>query len=354
MQNIKEIIRPAIFLFVFLMISHDGVFAETIQLKTDKVISGEILEENDEFLEVDVGHDIRIRLYQDEIESIIEDEIVGTDPEDQVDEGSNFLWEINSGGNTAYLFGSIHLGKADMYPLDPTVEEAFDRSAVLVVEIDVDALDPMVVQQTMAMKGSYLDGNRLENHLEADVVIRLSAQLEKYGMSIEHLSQFKPWFAAITLTVLQIKDLGFDEDYGVDRYFLKNARGRKAILELESLESQLSFLDSLENQELFLEYTLDSMDEIQKMLDQLVGAWKDGNAEMMEKIMITDILEHNPQAEPILKTILFDRNVTMAEEIKEYLQSGDVHFVVVGAGHLIGEKGIVELLRDENFKVTQL
>jgi len=64
-------------------------------------------------------------------------------------EQKSFLWKVQSRGNTVYLLGSIHLLRKEIYPLHRKIEEAFDRSAVLVVEADVNRLDPKVLQKLM-------------------------------------------------------------------------------------------------------------------------------------------------------------------------------------------------------------
>lgn len=266
----------------------------------------------------------------------------------------NFLWKISSPTTVVYLYGSIHLGKPEMYPLAGPVEEAFATADSLVVEVNVDAVDPAYAQQLMVHKGTYQRGESIYDQLSPKTSGRLRQHLQTRGISSEQFAVFKPWLAAVTLTVMQIEELGFDAEYGVDRYFLNRAEGKKTILELESFEEQIQFFDAMDNQDLFLYYTLESMDETEEMLNELIRSWSEGDTAAMEKIVMTDILEEDPRLLSIFEKILFDRNVRMAAYIEDYLTRPGVYFVVVGAAHLITEKGIVALLEQSGYSVEQL
>ena len=321
--------------------------AEVIELKSNKIIQGKVVDSDAERIRVDVGGGTIVTFYQDEIRRI--------DYQDtEVKHGHAFLWKATSAETTVYLFGSIHLGRSDMYPLADPVEKAFQSATVLVVEVDIDREDPLVAQKKISAMGTYGAGDRLENHISAETRKKLRDRLSKYGIGTEQFSPLKPWFAALSLTMVQIRALGFEAEYGVDPYFLRRARGEKEIRELETFDQQLSFLDGLENQDNFLAYTLDSLSETETMLDQLISSWREGDAALMEKIMITDILTEAPQTRPIFQRILFDRNVRMAEQIKEFLNTDRTYFVVVGAAHLVGPQGIVELLKKKGYDVEQL
>jgi len=267
----------------------------------------------------------------------------------------HFLWKVTSPQATVYLFGSIHFGKPEMYPLPGVIEKAFTLSDSLVLEVNLERLDPVMAQQTMLQRGSYGDGTSLKDRISLETLGRLEVRLAQFGLDLEQVRHFKPWLMAMTLSVIQLQMLGFDSNYGIDHYFAKKAIAeKKTILEFEGLQEQLDFLDSIKDQEKFLDYTLVSLDETEKTLEKIIAAWESGDADVMEKVVIQELLVKYPEVAPMLDLLLYERNYRMVDRIKKFLGSGKTYFVVVGSAHLIGEKGIVELLRQDGLQVTQL
>ena len=370
---------------------HCAVFAETIYLKSGQTVSGKILEQTDQFIRVDANVDVPITFYRDEIAEVKADEaanqtapsiIVSSNEETPLAahvtdisdaQPSNppvenvppsppaaenpaekhFLWKISSPQTTVYLLGSIHLGKSDMYPLAPVIEDAFKESVNLVVEVDVDQLEPARLQQTLVQKATYVNDN-LGNHLSAKTRAHLVDVLKKYHLPLDQFSSMKPWYVAMTLTIMQIKQLGFEEDQGIDQYFLRQAKGTKKIIGLETLDQQLDFLDKISDQDNFLAYSLETLDENEQLMDQILLAWRTGDSSSMEKIMVDDILRENPALSGLYQSLIYDRNTTMAQKISAFLGTDKIYFVIVGAAHIIGEKGIVQLLKEKGFKAQQL
>ena len=107
-----------------------------------------------------------------------------------------------------------------------------------------------------------------------------------------------------------------------------------------------------EYQDLFLQYTLLDLDQVGEKTDRIIRAWSGGDAETMEEILSESVREH-PRLMPVFEALFYQRNATMAAKIEEYLKEEGKFFVVVGAGHLVGEKGIVELLKRKGFPVEQ-
>src|SRR3972149_2659311 len=91
------------------------------------------------------------------------------------------------------------------------------------------------------------------------------------GIPVELINKQRPWFLAMTLEALESLKLGFDPNYGIDKYFLSKAEGKKRILELESLDYQLNLLSSFsdKDQELLLLYTLRDLRILEQELEQL-------------------------------------------------------------------------------------
>ena len=176
------------------------------------------------------------------------------------------------------------------------------------------------------------------------------------GLSLprEVINKQRPWFLALTLTSLETLKLGFDPRYGIDNYFLSKATGKK-ILELESFDYQIGLFSELsdKDQELFLLYTLKDLNVLKQELDGLIKAWTSGDTKGME-LILTKSLEEDKRLSRIYEKLVYERNRSMASKIEDYLKKEETYFVMVGAGHLIGNQGIIEILKGKGFLVEQL
>ncbi len=266
----------------------------------------------------------------------------------------SFLWKVLSKTNTVYILGSIHYLKKEMYPLDDKIEKAFKEADVLAVEADVTNVEKVDVQKLFG-GAFYAENDTLEKHLSPKTYVLLKKELSELGASLEAANKYKPWFLAISLVSLEISKLGFDPNYGIDRYFLSKASEAKKILELESLEYQFHLSSSLseKDQELFLLYTLKDIKVLEKELDKLVKAWRTGDERGVESI-ITKTVKEDKRLIPIYERFIYERNRNMASKIEDYLKTKETYFVIVGAGHLVGRQGIIQILKGKGFTVEQL
>lgn len=267
----------------------------------------------------------------------------------------SFLWEVRSESNTVYLLGSVHFATKSLYPLKNTIRHAYQQSDHLVVEINPDVVPPEKMQALMLKRGVYTGGETLVSKVTKETYAQVDAQLKKSGMPIELFLKFKPWFVALTLTNLEVQRLGFDPAHGIDRYFLNQAKGRKPILELESIEEQIALLDSLSDreQELFLLYTIEDLKSLEAQMNILMKAWVDGDTAAVESVLRKSIADR-PELGPVYKRLIDERNRKMLEKIEGYLKTDRRCFVVIGAGHLVGKEGLVEQLRQKGYTVRQL
>jgi uncharacterized protein YbaP (TraB family) len=261
---------------------------------------------------------------------------------------------VQSKTSTLYLLGSIHFLKQENYPLNPGIEKAFAQSNSLVVEADIS--DPgKFNSDKMLLSAVYPENDSLENHISRETYEFVKKEAGKLGMPPELIARQKPWFLALTLEALQLMKLGFDPAYGIDAYFLSKAQGSKKILELEGVNEQLNLLSSFsdKDQELFLVYTLRDLNILGNETTGLIKAWSTGNANGIESI-ITRTVREDRRLEPIFKRLLDDRNKGMVSTIEGYLKTRETYFVVVGAGHLVGDNGIVRMLKEKGYSVEQL
>jgi hypothetical protein len=159
----------------------------------------------------------------------------------------------------------------------------------------------------------------------------------------------------MTLVSLESIKLGLDPNLGIDQYFLSKAEGKKKIVELESMDYQINLLSGFsdKDQELFLIYTLKDLRLMEQEVNQLTQAWISGDTKSVESLLTRSILE-DKRLSSIFEKLIFERNRRMVSEIEDFLRTKETYFVIVGAGHLVGDQGVIELLRGKGYVIEQL
>ena len=267
----------------------------------------------------------------------------------------SYLWEVSSLTNRVYLFGTVHAGRKEWYPLPSAVENAYADSAVLVVEADITDLDAMR-KSTEAM--TYKPPDSLKNHVSPDDYARFRRLLARYAIPEQQVAQLKPFMAVSLLVFSEWGRSGFLPEHGVDAYFIRKAKGDlKKIVEIEGVDEQIRLMDSLTEAEMkmLFEGTLSALESglTNEQITGMVGAWQFGDASLMLEIA-RRYNEQVPGAKEFEEKFIWSRHAEMLAKIEGYLNNTkDRHFVAVGALHLSGPRGLVELLRKRGYIVRQ-
>lgn len=271
------------------------------------------------------------------------------------DTGKSFLWEIEGTAGKSYLLGSIHLLKKEHYPLKKAVEDAFEQSDVLAVEADVSGDKLMSQGMVLLQKGMYTGEETLEGNISPKTYQRAVKKLKELGMDIGGFKKFKPWLLAMTIAQMELVKLGFSPEYGIEMYFLGKASGKKEIAELEGIEFQVKLFDGLSKAESegFLLANIMEADMMGKELDNMIDAWFTGDTKTLRRLL-TENIQKTPGLDNLYKKLLDHRNEGMVKTIINYLKSDKTYFIVAGAAHMVGKKGIVQLLEDKGIKTKQL
>jgi uncharacterized protein YbaP (TraB family) len=266
----------------------------------------------------------------------------------------SFLWKVQSNRSTVYLLGSIHFLKEDVYPLNQAIEKAYESADKLVVEANIDDLGNLDLKM-LADRAFYKADDNVEKHVSPETYRLITKESKALGMPIELLRMQKPWMLALSFQAMELVRLGYSPQLGVDYHFLSRAQGTKNILELESLEEQLGLLSGFSDreQEQFLLYTLKTLSSMDSQVGSMVRAWTAGDTQAMESIL-ADAVPPDASLAPIVKKLFDERNDKMTSKIEGYLNSNGTYFVIVGAGHLVGKRGLVELLKGKGYGVEQL
>jgi uncharacterized protein YbaP (TraB family) len=268
----------------------------------------------------------------------------------------HLFWKVTGSQGVVYLFGTIHIGKADFYPLPQVVEDDFRQADTLVEEVNLDDPDEIAyVKQWVTEHGSYPIGDLVTNHLSAVTRSHLADYLKKSQQLEALIARMRPWLISVLITELESKRLGLDPSKGLDKHFLNEAREQKKPIEtLESVGAQLKLFVSLP-QELEDELLLSSLVDTEKsneLLDAVINAWQSGDAETLQALTDRTVKDY-PQLKTIMKKLVDDRNDAMTAKIEQFLATPKTYFIAVGAGHLIGDRGIVNQLRAKQLTVEQ-
>ncbi|MDH5508734.1 MAG: TraB/GumN family protein [Nitrospinota bacterium] len=266
-----------------------------------------------------------------------------------------FMWKAVSPEGEIHLLGSIHVGDDSFYPLDPAIEKAFEQSSALVVEVDITDQDLAALQQVVMQKGFCAPGDSLDKHISPEAQKAVASYLDGADPAIQMVRRMKPWAVYLVLEEIGMKKMGLDPAKGIDNHFLNKANENgKKISELESMEYQLDLISGFDDrlQESLIMMAVTDIDKRRDDVASIIYAWKSGNAPLLESLVFSS-LKKNPELEPVYEKMFFHRNKVMANNIAQMALSGDKLFVVVGAGHLVGEKGVVRLLREKGFAITQ-
>jgi uncharacterized protein len=263
------------------------------------------------------------------------------------------LWRAEVGGSVLHLLGSVHVARPELYPLDARIERAFAASDVLVLELDLDQTAQFKAAQHMIEAGRLPAGKRL-----ADVVApetwRLFEQTQaRRGQGIFGLRGFRPWFVALTLTTQALEAAGFSAEHGIDEHFRARAAGQKRIIALETVDEQLALFTGLsaETEETMLRQTLEELDDYGAELDSAFRAWTSGDSKSIDELLIRPMRKTYPE---LFEQLFTARNRRMTAKLLQLTaEAPGRYFVVVGAGHLIGKDGVVDLLRVQGIVAAQ-
>lgn len=265
----------------------------------------------------------------------------------------SFLWRVKSAKGTLYLLGSIHYLKRENYPLKKSIQEAFENSRTVVLEIDPQRDTPERAQHVMLEKALYRDGTTLQQNISPQTYQLAEQRARELGIDLLQMSQLKPWFVGLSLVSVKLQKMGFDPNFGLDLFLADRAKkGGKAIRGLETLEFQIGLLDqfSRAEQDSMLRQTLAELDMLDKGLEQIVQSWNSGDGRALEQLLLASMKDY-PE---IYEKIVVDRNRRWLADLVKMLEQGDKTLVVVGAAHLVGKNGLVELLQQRGYTVEQL
>lgn len=270
-------------------------------------------------------------------------------------------------GNIAWLFGSIHVGKATFFPLPNYVSSALYGSDVVAVEFDLIAFEDNINAQTEAMTAMISPKQSTKSHLKGDDAMEL------YNKAVEILSNnnvynsamrfYKPVLWSMLIDNIVYDKIGADSSYGIDRYVIKTAYKHNIKVEdIESAKSQYEMLAGFsdELQTSMLAGSVKSYNDpnSKKELDELMDIWSKGDFEKLRQMLKQDSEEMQKENSKLFNeynsAMKTKRDAVMTQYVMDALNAGKEAFVCVGAAHIAQENGIVDSLKAKGYTVTEV
>ena len=261
------------------------------------------------------------------------------------------LWSISDADSTIYLFGTVHVLRADTPWGSAKVDAAFDASQNVIFEIsnpdDQAALLPLIRQHGVSPQ------RPLSSLLTPAEFADLDAAARTVGGTGAGFDAFRPWLAALTLSVAPLAKAGYDPQSGVELILKHRAQDAgKPVTGLETIDRQIEILAGLseETQLAFLRSTLHDFDEATTELDALVEAWAAGDVATIDRI---GVAEMKAESEEVYDALLARRNANWADQIQQVLSGSGVTFIAVGSAHLAGDDSVQSILERRGVAVVR-
>jgi hypothetical protein len=262
------------------------------------------------------------------------------------------LWEVHGKHNTVYLLGSIHVLRLSDYPLAPAVLEAYGNAKSVLMEVNMEEISSVQVQAEMLASASLPEGKTLLDVLGQQRYGRAAALAHEVGVELSLFDQFAPWFAAEAISQLQLAQLGFQPESGVEMYFMERARSDgKSVAGLETVHDQISIFQDMpmDTQAEYLASSLEQAHDLPHEVDSMVRAWQQGDTQWFANQLLSEF----KQDSRLYQSVLGARNRKWLPKIEALLNDDKNYLVIVGTGHLVGAGSVIELLKKDGIGATQ-
>jgi uncharacterized protein len=267
--------------------------------------------------------------------------------------GKSFIWKASKDQGAVYLVGSVHALSQDFYPLTPALEDRFKDSDLLVEEVDLAEMMNPASQLQILQRGMLPQDQSLDKVISPATMALVNKAGADLGPAMEVLKKFKPWMLAIALQGLELQKAGFDPQLGLDKHFYDEAQtAGKTVQGLETVDYQLSRFDEMTNeqQDHMLAETLKELATEIASVTTLAAAWKTGDAPQVERVVLKDLKTDSQ----MYQRLLVERNRNWMPKIEALFARPAHAFIVVGAAHLVGPDGLLQMLKAKGYAIEQL
>ena len=263
------------------------------------------------------------------------------------------MWVVKDSDTTIYLFGTFHLMAPGIDWNHGKVKTAFESADTLRLEIANMEAEAPIIANLMASKGQLPPGKTIFDGLTEAQKSALGTIIAQSGFPPQAIQQMQPWMGSLILAMGLYQKLGLDPNQGVDKTLDGLARAaNKPVEGFETGAEQIGFFANLtdQQQKAMLVSTIEDWDQATTMLNDMIDAWKTGNADKLGELMTTS-LRTQPE---LAKLILTDRNERWAEWVSARMAKPGTVFVAVGAGHLSGPDSVQAFLKQKGIASSRV
>lgn len=261
----------------------------------------------------------------------------------------SLLWEISGKGlsQPSYLFGTVHIACQGEVEMRPELQNAFDKTEQLILELDMDepSLMTKMMQASLATDGKKVS-EKLGDELSAKVDSLISA---KMGMSLAMFENLNLPTISVQLGMLAID---CPMDLGYDMMLLSEAQAlKREVKGLETPEAQIDVLFAMTNEDAMqsISYLVNNFDEAEQQLRELLEYYRNQDVQALYNFT-KESFEDPKYPQGNLEDFLDKRNENWIPVIEKEIKTTP-SLIAVGAAHLAGEKGVINLLRKQGYKV---
>ena len=254
--------------------------------------------------------------------------------------------------------GTIHVGRPEFYPLPASRLAQLKRADAIVLEADVsDGSRAIAATQKYAQYPEGAPG--LETRLTPELRQRVESVLSRNQLDLAPMMRMKPWMLANVLALFEAAQAGYVPGLSVESYLLRVAKtDSKPILEFEGIEQQFELFEKAPwaTQISFLEEAVKAVESrgARRELNRIVQAWETADRGSLERLLVEMRAQPSVGSRFTVDTILLGRHPQMVRKIETMMAGGKSYVFAVGALHLVGPQGLVELLRARGYTLTEL
>jgi uncharacterized protein YbaP (TraB family) len=264
------------------------------------------------------------------------------------------LFVARDADSTMYLFGTLHIRRPGAPWGGPLAQAGLAETQEIWTEMDISPESDAQTQALALQYGLAAPDRPLSSYFNAEENARIALSAQRLGLQLQMLETMQPWLAGVTLSVLPMLQAGFDPNAGADRLIdaYGDAHG-KTMRAFETAEQQVSMLAGLST-ELQRQMVLEALSEAEKggaQMEAMAAAWESGDLSVLEQLVIADLRDDYPE---FYEVMLARRNDAWVATLVRELEGAGVDFVAVGAGHMLGEDGVVAQLRARGYAVERV
>lgn len=262
------------------------------------------------------------------------------------DDEKSLLWEISGNGlkQPSYLYGTIHIQRSEVFGYDKTVKAIFDSCRAYAMELNFADISIEEMTKMMVLEKPLDSILTPEKYGLLDSIVTAET-----GTSVSVMKKMKPFFI---MANLMKKDIGGDMEYALDLDFYQKAqKAGKKLIGIEKFEEQMEAINSMtieEQADMLIKGYIEKTDP-KEMFDKMLKSYLAQDLSLIVK-MVAEESEDSPEFN---EEFLVKRNKRMAERIGE-ISAKRMTFNAIGAAHLPGKEGVIQLLKDKGYTVKPI